>query len=93
MLLKMQHLQLNDEFFVTEQAAKEGIVITNTSKTGPIRQLPYQRQKNMTGIKFLKELIGSIGLALHRLWVVSSRRYVWRLARQPNSMELKYPVI
>ena len=31
----------NDEFFVTEKAAKEGIVITNTSKTEPIVMLKH----------------------------------------------------
>ena len=31
----------NDEFFVTEKAAKEGIVITNTSKTESIVMLKH----------------------------------------------------
>jgi len=31
----------NDEFFVTEKAAKEGIVITNTSTTEPIVMLKH----------------------------------------------------
>ena len=31
----------NDEFFVTENAAKEGIVITNTSATEPIVMLKH----------------------------------------------------
>ena len=31
----------NDEFFVTEAAAKEGIKITNTSKTEPIVMLKH----------------------------------------------------
>ena len=31
----------NDEFFVTEKAAKEGITITNTSQTEPIVMLKH----------------------------------------------------
>jgi hypothetical protein len=31
----------NDEYFVTEKAAKEGVVITNTSATEPIVMLKH----------------------------------------------------
>ena len=31
----------NDEYFVTEKAAKEGVVITNTSDTEPIVMLKH----------------------------------------------------
>ena len=31
----------NDEYFVTEKAAKEGVIITNTSKTAPIVMLKH----------------------------------------------------
>ena len=44
----------NDEFFVSEGAAKKGVVITNTSKTEPIVMLKHFAE-NPELIRFMEE--------------------------------------